>query len=65
MEKLKQFLKSNKAKTFYWQTGTNLVILIGVFVSDLDSDKYPIVLFVIPIINAITKAMNKKYQEMK
>lgn len=65
MEKLKQFLKSNKAKTFYWQTGTNAVILLGVFLSDLDADKYPVVLFVIPVINAITKAMNKKYQEMK
>ena len=65
MKKLKMFIKSNQAKTFYWQTGTNAVILLGVFFSELDSEKYPFVLFAIPLINALTKTMNKKYQERK
>ena len=65
MEKLKEFLKSNKAQTFYWQTGTNFIILVGVVLSELDTEKYPLVLFAIPVVNYITKAINLKYQELK
>ena len=63
MEKLKQILLSNKAKTFYWQTFNNGLLVLAIAFSDLDVEKNPWVLFAIPMLNAITKTLNKKHSK--
>ena len=65
MEKLKEILLSNKAKAFYWQTVNGAIILIAIALSDMDVEKYPWVLFAIPMLNAITKTLNKKHEKLK
>jgi len=65
MEKLKKIIFSNRAKAFYWQTFNNGLLVLAIAFSDLDVEKYPWVLFAIPMINAITKTINNKHQELK
>lgn len=58
MERLKQFLLSSRAKTFYWQTANGFVALAIVFFADIEWQYTPIL---IAVLNAITKYINKNY----
>lgn len=58
MQKLKEFLTSNKAKTLYWQFA-NLAILFGItMITDLNWIYAPVAL---PFLNGITKFINQNY----
>lgn len=58
MEKLKEFLTSKKAKTFYWQTANGALSLVIVYIADINWVYAPMIL---PILNLISKELNKKY----
>jgi len=53
--KILEFLKSNKAKAFYWTTVNGMISLAILYLTD-SSYTYTVVL--LPILNLITKYIN-------
>jgi hypothetical protein len=53
-----EFLKSNQAKRFYWQTFAGFLGLAIVFLSSIDWIYAPVI---IALISGITKELNNKY----
>jgi hypothetical protein len=58
METILEFLKSNLAKRFYWQTFAGFLGLMIVFLGSIDWIWAPII---ISIISGATKEINNKY----
>ena len=55
---IKEFLLSNKAKTFYWQTANGVILLIIAYVTDIS---WVYAAPAIALLNAATKFINVNY----
>ena len=58
MEKLKEILTSKQAKTIYWQLGNGLLLLAGMYITDINWVYAP---FVLPFIYQVSKYINQTY----
>ena len=61
MEKLIKLLKSNQAKAFYWTTLNGILSLVLLYLTD-NNVAYMAIL--VPMLNSITKSINKKIKEL-
>ncbi len=59
MNKLKELLKSNQAKAFYWTTLNGILSLVLLYLTD---NNVAYIAILVPMLNSITKSINKKIQ---